>query len=98
VQLIGIALSALCLKALTVPSLFILSVNALLCVLLIWIDTMVSCRNHNLDLLQFSLSQSRRRIKAMGIRSAELIVSPSACVSIPELPLNSGIHDFGQLS
>jgi hypothetical protein len=71
-QLIGITLSALCLKALTGPSLCILSVSGLLCVLLVWVDRMVSRRNHNLGLLQFSLSQSRRRIKAMGIRSAEI--------------------------
>jgi hypothetical protein len=71
-QLIGIILSALCLKALTGPSLCILSLSGLLCVLLIWIDRMVSRQNHNLGLLQFSLSQSRRRIKAMGIRSTEI--------------------------
>ena len=41
-QLIGITLSALCLKALTGPSLCILSVSGLLCVLLVWVDRMVS--------------------------------------------------------
>jgi type IV secretory pathway VirB3-like protein len=71
-QLIGITLSALCLKALTGPTLCILSVSGLLCVLLVWIERMVSLRDHNLGLLQFSLSQTRHRIKAMGIRSAEI--------------------------
>lgn len=71
-QLIGIALSALFLKALTGPSLYILSISGLLCVLLAWVDRLVSCRNHNLGLLQFSLAQSRHRIKAMGIRSEEI--------------------------
>ncbi|HEX6565590.1 MAG TPA: hypothetical protein VF020_14970 [Chthoniobacterales bacterium] len=71
-QLIGIALSALFLKALTGPSLYILSISGLLCVLLAWADRLVSCRNHNLGLLQFSLAQSRHRIKAMGIRSEEI--------------------------
>jgi hypothetical protein len=71
-QLIGITLSALFLKALTGPSLFVLSVSGLLCVLLAWVDRLVSCRNHHLGLLQFSLAQSRHRIKAMGIRSEEI--------------------------
>jgi hypothetical protein len=71
-QLIGITLSALCLKALTGPTLCILSVSGLLCVLLVRIERMVSLRDHNLGLLQFSLSQTRHRIKAMGIRSAEI--------------------------
>jgi hypothetical protein len=71
-QLIGITLSALFLKALTGPSLYILSISGLLCVLLAWVDRLVSCRNHNLGLLQFSLAQSRHRIKAMGIRSEEI--------------------------
>jgi hypothetical protein len=97
IQLIGITLSALCLKALTGPSLCILSLSGLLCVLLIWIDRLVSRQNHNLGLLQFS-SQSRRRIKAMGIRSTELTVSRRRYVSTPELPLNSGIRDSAQWS
>lgn len=71
-QLIGIALSALFLKALIGPSLYILSISGLLCVLLAWADRLVSCRNHNLGLLQFSLARSRHRIKAMGIRSEEI--------------------------
>jgi hypothetical protein len=71
-QLIGITLSALFLKALTGASLYVLSISGLLCVLLAWVDRLVSCRNHNLGLLQFSLAQSRHRIKAMGIRSQEI--------------------------
>ena len=71
-QLIGVTLSALFLKALTGPSLYVLSVSGLLCVLLAWADRLVSCQNHNLGLLQFSLAQSRHRIKAMGIRSEEI--------------------------
>ena len=71
-QLVSTTLSALCLKALIRPSLYILSFSGLLCVLLVWIDKMLSCRNHNHGLLQFSLSQSRHRIKAMGIQSTEL--------------------------
>jgi hypothetical protein len=68
-QLIGITLTALFLKALTGPRLYVLSVSGLLCVLLAWVDRLVSCQNHNLGLLQFSLAQSRHRLKAMGIRS-----------------------------
>ena len=49
-QLIGITLSALCLKALTGPSLCILSVSGLLCVLLVWVDRIVSRRNHDFGL------------------------------------------------
>jgi hypothetical protein len=71
-QLIGIVLSALFLKALTGPSLYVLSVSGLLCVLLAWADRLVSCQNHNLGLLQFSLAQSRHRMKSMGMRSAEI--------------------------
>jgi hypothetical protein len=71
-QLVGIMLSALFLRALTEPSLCILSISGLLCLLLARADRLVSCRNHNLGLLQFSLAQSRRRIKAMGIRSEEI--------------------------
>jgi hypothetical protein len=72
IQLIGITLSALFLKALTGPSVCVLSISGLLCVLLAWSDRLVSCQNHNLGLLQFSLAQSRHRIKAMGIRSEEI--------------------------
>jgi hypothetical protein len=71
-QVMSTILSMLFLRALIGPSLYILLVSGLLCVLLFWIDRIVSCRNHNLGLLQFSLSQSRHRIKAMGIRSAEI--------------------------
>jgi len=71
-QLVGITLSAVFLKALTGPSLCVLWMSGLLCVLLAWADRRISCRNHNLGLLQFSLSQSRHRIKAMGIRSEEI--------------------------
>jgi hypothetical protein len=72
IQLIGITLLALFLKALTGPSLHVLSISGLLCVLLAWSDRLVYCQNHNLGLLQCSLAQSRRRIKAMGIRSEEI--------------------------
>jgi hypothetical protein len=71
-QLVGIMLSALFLKALTGPSLYVLSISGLLCVSLAWADRLGSCRNHHLGLLQFSLAQSRHRIKAMGIHSEEI--------------------------
>ena len=71
-QLIGITLSVLFFKALTGPSLYVLSISGLLCVLLAWADRFVSCQNHHHGLLQFSLAQSRHRIKAMGIRSEEI--------------------------
>jgi hypothetical protein len=71
-QLIGVTLSVLFLKALIDPSLYVLSISGLLCVLLAWVDRLVSCQNHNLGLLQFSLTQSRHRIKAMGMRSEEI--------------------------
>jgi hypothetical protein len=72
IQLTSTLLSVLYLKALLRPSLCILLVSGLLSVLLVWIDRLVSCRNHHLGLLQFSLYRSRHRIKAMGIRPAEI--------------------------
>jgi hypothetical protein len=72
IQLTSTLFSVLFLNALLEPSLYILLVSGLLCVLLVWIDRIVSCRNHHLGLLQFSLSQSRHRINAMGIRPAEI--------------------------
>jgi hypothetical protein len=95
-QLMGTTLSVLFLKALTGPSLYILSVSSLLCILLVWIDRMVSCRNHNLGLLQFSLSRSRHASRQWEFAQKKLIDWPRGCVSIPESPLGSGIHDFGQ--
>jgi hypothetical protein len=71
-HLIGITLTALCLKALNGPSLYVLSVSGLLCISLAWVDRLVSCQNLNLGLLQFSPAQSRHRIKPMGIPSEEI--------------------------
>ena len=65
-QLIGIMLSALFLKALTGPSLYVRSISGPLCVSLARADRLVSCRNHHLGLLQFSLARSRHRIKGNG--------------------------------
>ena len=53
-------------------SLCILSVNILLGVLLILIDEIGSCRNHDLGLLCGSAAKSRDRIAKLGIRSKQV--------------------------
>jgi len=53
-------------------SLCILSVNVLLGVLLILVDEIGSCRNHDLGLLRFSAARSRDRIAKLGIRSKQI--------------------------
>src|SRR4029077_1502819 len=53
-------------------SLCILSVNVLLGVLLILLDEIGSCRNHDLGLLRLSAAKSRDRIAKLGIRSNQV--------------------------
>jgi hypothetical protein len=53
-------------------SLCILSVNVLLGVLLILVDEIGSCRNHDLGLLRVSAAKSRDRIAKLGIRSKQV--------------------------
>ncbi len=57
---------------LAVASLCILSVNVLLGVLLILVDEIGSCRNHDLGLLRVSAAKSRDRIAKLGIRSKQV--------------------------
>jgi hypothetical protein len=66
-------------------SLCILSVNVLLGVLLILVDEIGSCRNHDLGLLRLSAAKSRDRIAKLGIRSKQVDRFVNALWSNPEL-------------
>src|ERR1700752_957333 len=50
----------------------ILSVSVLLGILLILVDEIGSCRNHDLGLLRLSAAKSRDRIAKLGIRSDQV--------------------------
>src|SRR5260370_20980589 len=67
--LVCAALSSTGPPELAVASLCILSVNVLLGVLLILVDEIGSCRNHDLGLLRVSTSKTRDRIAKLGIKS-----------------------------
>jgi hypothetical protein len=54
------------------PSLYILFINFLICVLIIWVDQTDSYRNHRLGFLRLSVAKSRSRIEALGIKSAQV--------------------------
>jgi hypothetical protein len=49
-----------------------LSINVLVCVLIILVDHIGSCRNHRLGLLRFSAAKSRERIEKLGIKSKQI--------------------------
>jgi hypothetical protein len=66
-------------------SLCILSVNVLLGVLLILVDEIGSCRNHDLGLLRVSAAKSRDRIAKLGIRSKQVDHFVNALWLNPEL-------------
>lgn len=72
IQLVSTAVSLLFLKDLAEPSLYILLVSCLICIVMVLLGQIASCQNHHLGLLWFSLTQSRRRMKAMGIRSEQV--------------------------
>jgi hypothetical protein len=51
------------------PSLYILLITALICVVIIFVDQICSYRNHRLGSLRLSVATSRSRIEALGIKS-----------------------------
>jgi hypothetical protein len=77
--------------SLTVPdglasaSLCILAINVLLGALLILLDEIGSCRNHDLGLLRLSAAKSRDRIAKLGIRSRQVDRFVDALWSNPKL-------------
>jgi hypothetical protein len=85
VQLVCVALSAIVSTDLAVPSLYILSINVLLCALIILVDEIGSYRNHRLGLLRFSAAKSRGRIEKLGIKSKQVDRFVNALWSNPEL-------------
>ena len=70
--LVCVALSLVGSTELEWASLCVLSVSILLGVLLILVDEIGSCRNHNLGLLRFSAGQSRNRLGKLGIKSKQV--------------------------
>jgi hypothetical protein len=66
-------------------TLCILLINVLLGVLLILVDEIDSCRNHNLGLLRLSAAKSRDRIAKLGIRSKQVDRFVDALWLNPEL-------------
>jgi hypothetical protein len=70
--LICVALSLIDSWQLALASLFVLSVNVALGVLLILADEIDSCRHHNLGLLRFSAAKSRSRIEKLGVKSKQV--------------------------
>jgi hypothetical protein len=54
------------------PSLYILLINVLICVLIISVDQTDSYRNHRLGFLRLSVAKSRNRIEALGIKSEQV--------------------------
>jgi hypothetical protein len=81
IQLVCPALSAIVSTDLACPSLYIL----LVCVLIILVDHIGSCRNHRLGLLRFSAAKSRCRIEAIGIKSKQVDRFVNALWLNPEL-------------
>jgi hypothetical protein len=72
IQLGCTALSSVASRNLEIPSLYILIIDILLCVLLILVDQTDSRRNHRLGFLRISVAKSRSRIQALGIRSEQV--------------------------
>ena len=85
IQLVCTALSAIVSTDLVCPSLYILSINVLVCVLIILVDHIGSLRNHRLGLLRFSAAKSRCRIEAIGIKSKQVDRFVNAVWLNPEL-------------
>jgi hypothetical protein len=72
IQLRCTALSPFVSRDLENPSLYILLINVLICVLLILVDQTDSYRNHRLGFLRLSVAKSRSRIDAPGIKSEQV--------------------------
>ena len=72
IQLLCVVLSAIVSTDFAGPSLYILSINVLLWILIILVDEIGSCRNHRLGLLRFSAAKSRDRIEKLGIKSKQV--------------------------
>ena len=70
--LICVAFSLIDSSQLALVSLYILSVNVALGVLLILTDEIDCCRHHNLGLLRFSAARSRSRIEKLGVKSNQV--------------------------
>lgn len=66
-------------------TLCVLLINVLLGVLLILVDEIDSCRNHDLGLLRLSAAKSRDRIAKLGIRSKQVDRFVDALWFNPEL-------------
>lgn len=72
IPLISVALSPTDSSQVALASLFVLTVNVALGILLILADEIDSCRHHNLGLLRFSAAKSRSRIEKLGIESKQV--------------------------
>ena len=72
IQLGCTALSSAVSRDLQSPSLYILLINVLICVLIILVDQTDSYRNHRLGFLRLSVAKSRSRIEALGIKSEQV--------------------------
>jgi hypothetical protein len=72
IQLGCTPLSAVVSRDLESPCLYILLINVLICVLVILVDQIDSYRNHRLGFLRRSVTKSRSRIQALGIKSKEV--------------------------
>ena len=72
IQLGCTALSSVVSRDLQSPSLYILLINVLICVLIILVDQTDSYRNHRLGFLRLSVAKSRSRIEALGIKSEQV--------------------------
>ena len=68
IQLGCTPLSAVVSRDLESPCLYILLINVLICVLVILVDQIDSYRNHRLGFLRRSVTKSRSRIQALGIK------------------------------
>jgi hypothetical protein len=87
IQLLCVVLSAIVSTDFALPSLYFLSINVLLWILIILIDEIGACRNHRLGLLRFSAAKSRSRIEALGIKSKQVDRFVNALWLNPELNL-----------
>ena len=78
-------LSATVSRDLEIPSLYILLINVLICVLIILVDQIDSYRNHRLGFLRLSAAKSKSRIEALGIKSKQVDRFVNALWLNPEL-------------
>jgi hypothetical protein len=87
IQLGCIGLSAIVSRDLERPSLYILLVGVLICLLIILVDQIASYRNHRLGLLRLSVAKSRSRIQALGIKSEQVDRFVNALWFDPEIEI-----------